>query len=66
MHLRPPSFSQGFASFLWAFLFGLFIWSGLLAIGVGFGVAILLGLVLGTVIFFYVRLFGGDEFPDRR
>lgn len=66
MHLRPPSLSQGFASFLWALLFALFIWSGLLAIGVAFGTALVLGVALGTIIFFYVRLYGGDEFPDRR
>jgi hypothetical protein len=65
MHLRPPSLSQGFSSFLWALLFGLFIWLGLIAVGVAFGLAIVLGLALGTMIFFYVRLFGGDEFPDR-
>jgi hypothetical protein len=66
MHLRPPSLSQGFASFLWALLFGAIIWIGLVGVGVSSGTAILLGLSLGTAIFFYVRLFGGDEFPDRR
>jgi hypothetical protein len=66
MHLRPPSLSQGFASFLWAALFALVIWGGLIAIDVAFGTAVLLGATLGTLIFFYVRLYGGDEFPDRR
>jgi hypothetical protein len=66
MHLRPPSVSQGFASFLWALLFGIVIWAGLLAVGVAFGTALVIGLTLGALIFFYVRLFGGDEFPDRR
>jgi hypothetical protein len=65
VHLRLPSFSQGFASFLWALLFGLFIWLGLAAIDVAFGTALLLGLAFGGLIFFYVRLYGGDEFPDR-
>jgi hypothetical protein len=65
MHLRPPSVSRGFASFLWALLFALVIWLGLIAVDVAFGIAILLGLTLGTIIFFYIRLYGGDEFPDR-
>jgi hypothetical protein len=52
VHLRPPSFSRGFASFLWAFLFGLVIWLGLIAVDVAFGTAIVLGLALGTIIFF--------------
>ena len=64
MHLRLPALSQGFAAFLWALLFGLFIWFGLVAIGVSFGTALLLGLALGGLIFFYVRLYGGDDFPD--
>jgi hypothetical protein len=66
VHLRPPSLSQGFASFLWALLFAILIWLGLIAVDVAFGTALVLGLTLGTIIFFYVRLFGGDEFPDRR
>jgi hypothetical protein len=65
VHLRLPAISQGFASFLWALLFGLLIWLGLVAVDVDFGTALLLGLVLGGVIFFYVRLYGGDDFPDR-
>jgi len=66
MHLRPPSFSQGFVSFVWALLFGGFVWIGLMAVGVGAGTAFLLGVTVGGLVFFYVRLFGGDEFPDRR
>jgi hypothetical protein len=66
MHLRPPSFSQGFQSFLWALFFGAFIWVGLISVGVGKGEAFLIGAALGGLIFFFVRLYGGDEFPDRR
>lgn len=63
--LRPPSFSRGFTSFLWAFGFGLFLCIMLLGVGVGAGSAFLFGLVAGGLIFFYVRLFGGDEFRPR-
>lgn len=62
MHLRPPSFSQGFASFLWGAGLGLFVWIGLLAVDVGGGVAFLFGLIAAALIFFYVRLYGGEEF----
>jgi hypothetical protein len=57
---RPPAFSPGFTSFVWAIVFGGFIWVGLLAIGVSGGTAFLFGLVSAVVIFFYVRLFGAD------
>ncbi|HEY7196562.1 MAG TPA: hypothetical protein VH306_05210 [Gaiellaceae bacterium] len=66
MHLRPPSFSRGFTSFLWGFGLGLYVWVGLMAVGVDLGTALLVGLAAGGLIFFFVRLFGGDEFPDRR
>lgn len=58
---RPPAFSPGFTSFLWGLGLGAFIWIGLLAIGVGGGSAFLFGLIGGTLIFFYVRLYGEDR-----
>jgi hypothetical protein len=51
-------------SFVWAVVFGGFIWVGLLAIGVSGGTAFLFGVVSAVVIFFYIRLFGAD--PLRR
>jgi hypothetical protein len=62
MHLRPPAFSHGFTSFLWAFGLGLYVWIGLLAIGVAGGTAFLLGLLGGVAIFFVVLFYGGEEF----
>jgi hypothetical protein len=59
--LRPPAFSPGFTSLLWGIGLGAFIWLGLLAIGISAGTAFLFGVVAGTVIFFYVRLFGADQ-----
>ncbi len=58
---RPPAFSPGFTSFLWGLSLGLFIWVGLLGIGVSMATALLLGVVGGALIFFYVRLFGADQ-----
>ena len=60
-HLRPPAFSPGFTSFLWGVGLGIFIWLGLLAIGVSSGTAFLFAVVAGVLIFFYVRLFGADQ-----
>lgn len=62
MHLRPPAFSHGFTSFLWAFGLGLYVWIGLLAIGVAGGTAFLLGVLAALGIFFFVLLSGGSEF----
>jgi hypothetical protein len=62
MHLRPPAFSHGFTSFLWAFGLGLYVWLGLLAIGVGGGTAFLYGLLSGLAIFFVVLFLGGEQF----
>ena len=61
MHLRPPAFSPGFTSLLWGVGLGIFIWLGLLAIGISSGTAFLFGLVAAVLIFFYVRLFGADQ-----
>ena len=62
MHLRPPAFSHGFVSFLWALGLGLFVWIGLLAVDVSGGTAFLFGLISAGVIFFFVLLYGGDEY----
>jgi hypothetical protein len=58
---RPPAFSPGFTSFLWGLALGAYVWIGLLAIGVGGGSAFLFGLVVGALIFFFVRLRGEDQ-----
>ena len=62
MHLRPPAFSHGFTSFLWGLGLGLFVWIGLLSIGVSRGTAFLFGVIAAGLIFFFVRLYGSDEF----
>lgn len=61
MHLRPPSIDPGVTSFVWAFTLGLFIWGGLLAIGVSKGTALVLALLSFGAIFLFVRLRGEDE-----
>ncbi len=61
MHLRMPSFDRGLTSFFWALGFGLFLWLGMLSIGVGGATAFIFGFLAAGAIFFYVRLYGGDE-----
>lgn len=57
---RPPAFSHGTISFLWAAGLGLYIFLGMLAISVSKGTAVVVSIVSAAVIFFAVRLFGED------
>jgi hypothetical protein len=61
MHLRPPSIDPGVTSFIWALVLGLFVWAGLLAIGIGKGTALMIGLLSFAAIFLFVRLQGGND-----
>jgi hypothetical protein len=61
MDLRPPSIDPGVTSFIWALVLGLFIWGGLLAVGVSQGTALILALLAFGAIFLFVRLQGGDD-----
>lgn len=58
MHLRPPSIDRGVVSFLWALFFFLYLWLGMLAVGVSKGIAFVLAALAGAAIFLYVRIFG--------
>ncbi len=68
MHLRPPSVDHGVQSFLWAVVFFLFLWFGMLAVGVSRATSFVLALVLGALIFLFVRIFGEDDLarPEAR
>jgi hypothetical protein len=68
MHLRMPSFDRGLTSFLWAFGLGLYLWLGMLAIGIGGATAFIFAALAAGVIFLYVRIYGEDEVrrPQRR
>ena len=58
MHLRPPSIDKGVSAFLWAFGLGLYMWLGMLALGLDKATSFILAAVLGAAIFLYVRLYG--------
>ena len=66
MHLRMPSFDRGLTSFLWAFGLGLYLWLGMLAIGVSGATAFIFAALSAAAIFLYVRLYGGDEVRSSR
>jgi hypothetical protein len=66
MHLRPPSVHHGVQSFIWAVVFFLFLWFGMLAVGVSGGAAFMLALICGALIFLFVRVFGEDELARPR
>jgi hypothetical protein len=55
MHLRMPSIDRGVQSFIWAVVFFLFLYFGMLAIQVSKGTAFVLSLVLSFLIFLFVR-----------
>jgi hypothetical protein len=58
---RPPSIDHGVVSFIWALALGLFLWAGMLAVGVSQATAVLLAVVAAFLIFLYVRLYGEEE-----
>ena len=60
MHLRAPSFSRGVAAFVWALVFGLYIWLGGLAVSVSGGTAFIFGAIVGFLVFLLVLAYGAD------
>lgn len=60
MHLRAPSVDQGIQAFVWAVIFFLILWVGMLAVGVSGATAFILSLVAAAAIFLFVRQ-NGDE-----
>jgi hypothetical protein len=64
-HLRPPAISHGVSSFIWALVFGLYVWLGGLAVGVSGGTAFIFGAVIGFLVYILVMVYGTDE-PRRQ
>ena len=64
MHLRPPAIAHGFVSFVWAVLFGVFIWIGGIAVGYSGATTFIIGAVAAFAIFLFVRICGEDD-PSR-
>jgi hypothetical protein len=66
MHLRMPAIAQGVQAFVWALVFFLYLWLGMLAVGVTGGTAFIMSLVAGASIFLLVRTYGENELRPRR
>jgi hypothetical protein len=64
MHLRAPAISHGVVSFIWAVVFGVFIWIGGVAVGFSGPLSFITGGVAGFLIFLLVRVYG-DDAPRR-
>jgi len=66
MHLRMPSVDRGVQSFIWAVVFFLFLYFGMVAIAIAKGTALVISLVVGFVVFLFIRTRGDDDPLDRR
>jgi len=64
VHLRMPSIDRGVQSFIWAVVFFLFLYLGMVAIAISKGTAFVLALVTGFLVFLLVRTRGGDDPRD--
>ncbi|HZI66725.1 MAG TPA: hypothetical protein VFF17_09205 [Thermoanaerobaculia bacterium] len=64
MHLRAPSVDKGVSAFWWSFFFFLYLFFGMLAVGVAKGSALIFGALIAFGIFFFIRLCG-EESPRR-
>ena len=58
MHLRAPSIDRGVSAFLWALFFFLFLFFGMLAVGVAKGNAFIFSGLAAFGIFLYIRIYG--------
>ena len=66
MHLpRPPSIDHGVVSFIWGAGLGLFIFLGLVAVGVSAVTSAIFAALSAAAIFLFVRLYGEEE-PRRQ
>lgn len=65
MHFRPPSIDPGVTAAVWALFLAVYVFFGLVAIGVNGGASLVIALVSFAGIWFFVRL-RGEDVPVRR
>ena len=58
MHLRAPSTDRGVQSFIWALVFFLLLYFGMVALAIAKGTAFVVALVVAFLIFLDVRTRG--------
>ena len=66
MHLRMPSIDRGVQSFIWAVVFFLVLYLGMVAIEVSKATALVLSLVVAFLVFLLVRTRGEPDPRDQR
>lgn len=66
MHLRMPSIDRGVQSFIWAVVFFLYLYFGMVLIAVPKGTALVVSLVVAFLAFLLVRTRGSEDPLDRR
>ena len=66
MHLRLPSIDRGVQSFLWAVVFFLILYFGMVAIAVSKATAVVISLVVAFLVFLLVRTRGEPDPRDQR
>lgn len=58
MHLRPPSIDKGVQAFLWALVFFLFLYFGMLSVDISQGTSLIVALVVAFFSFVLIRTRG--------
>ena len=58
MHLRLPSFDRGVLSFIWAVVFFVILYFGMVAVDVSKATALIISLISTFLIFLFVRTRG--------
>jgi hypothetical protein len=66
VHLRAPSVDKGVQAFLWALFFFLYLWLGMLAVGVSGATAFIFAGILAGAIFLFIRIYGEEDRSTRR
>jgi hypothetical protein len=61
-----PSIDRGVQSFIWAVVFFLYLYFGMVLIAVAKGTALVVSLVVAFLVFLLVRTRGGEDPLDRR
>ena len=64
VHLRMPSIDRGVQSFVWAVVFFLFLYFGMVLIAVAKGTAFVVSAVVAFLVFLFVRTRGDDDPRD--
>jgi hypothetical protein len=65
MKPRLPSIDRGVAAFLWGFGLGLYVWLGMLAVGVSKATSVIFAVLTFCAVFLLVRIYGRQDAVER-